>query len=109
MKRPVPAISAAVLVGLLALPALAEETPRILLDPGHTAWMMTATALVLLMTIPGVALFYGGMVRKANVLATLMQSFAVACVVTVVWVVAGYSLAFTEGNSFIGGVDRLFL
>ena len=71
--------------------------------------MLTSTALVLLMTIPGLALFYGGMVRKKNVLATLMQSFAITCLVTVLWVIAGYSLAFMPGGSFVGSLDRLFL
>ncbi|WP_028227732.1 ammonium transporter [Paraburkholderia ferrariae] len=79
------------------------------INSGDTAWMLTSTALVLFMTIPGLALFYGGMVRKKNVLATLMQSFAITCVVTVVWTVVGYSLAFTPGNSFIGGFSRVFL
>ncbi len=78
-------------------------------DTGDTAWMLTATALVLLMTIPGLALFYGGMVRKKNVLATVMQSFAITCLITVLWMIAGYSLAFTEGSSLIGGTSRLFL
>ena len=68
------------------------------IDCGDTAWMLTSTALVLLMTIPGLALFYAGMVRKKNVLATMMQSFIITCLVTVVWMVAGYSLAFTNGN-----------
>jgi Amt family ammonium transporter len=71
--------------------------------------MLTSTALVLLMTIPGLALFYGGMVRKKNVLATLMQSFAITCLVTVLWVIAGYTLAFTPGGEFVGGLGRLFL
>jgi ammonium transporter, Amt family len=71
--------------------------------------LMTSTALVLMMTIPGLALFYGGMVRKKNVLATLMQSFAITCLVTVLWVVIGYSFAFMPGNAFIGGFDRVFL
>ena len=79
------------------------------LDSGNTAWLLTSTALVLFMTIPGLALFYGGMVRKKNVLATLMQSFAITCLVTVIWMVAGYSLAFRDGGPFIGGLDRLFL
>src|ERR1700726_817673 len=78
-------------------------------NSGHAAWMLTSIALVLMMTIPGLALFYGGMVRKKNVLATLMQSFAICCVVTILWVVVGYSLAFTPGNGFIGGLSRLFL
>ncbi|WP_233862065.1 ammonium transporter [Paraburkholderia adhaesiva] len=79
------------------------------INSGDTAWMLTSTALVLFMTIPGLALFYGGMVRKKNVLATLMQSFAITCVVTVVWTVVGYSLAFTPGSSFLGGFSRLML
>lgn len=79
------------------------------INSGDTAWMLTSTALVLFMTIPGLALFYGGMVRKKNVLATLMQSFAITCVVTVIWTVVGYSLAFTPGNGFIGGFSRVFL
>jgi len=79
------------------------------INSGDTAWMLTSTALVLFMTIPGLALFYGGMVRKKNVLATLMQSFAITCVVTIVWVVIGYSLAFTPGNWFVGGLSRVFL
>ncbi len=104
----------AALVGLLALGGVtapawaAEETAK--LDTGDTAWMLTSTALVLLMTIPGVALFYGGMVRKKNVLATAMQSFTITCLVTVLWMIAGYSLAFGEGgNAIIGGLDRLLL
>jgi Amt family ammonium transporter len=79
------------------------------INGGDTAWMLTSVALVLMMTIPGLALFYGGMVRKKNVLATVMQSFAITCLITVIWVVAGYSLAFTPGGSFFGGLDRLFL
>jgi Amt family ammonium transporter len=79
------------------------------INSGDTAWMLTSTALVLFMTIPGLALFYGGMVRKKNVLATLMQSFAITCVVTIVWVVLGYSLAFTPGGSFLGGFSRVFM
>ncbi|RKT25912.1 ammonium transporter [Paraburkholderia sp. RAU2J] len=79
------------------------------INSGDTAWMLTSTALVLFMTIPGLALFYGGMVRKKNVLATLMQSFAITCLVTIVWTVVGYSLAFTPGSSFIGGFSRVFM
>jgi len=76
---------------------------------GDTSWMLTSTALVLMMTIPGLALFYGGMVRKKNVLATLMQSFAITCLVSVLWIVAGYSLAFMPGNSVTGSFERFFL
>src|SRR6202453_5126567 len=76
------------------------------LSSGDTAWMLTSTALVLMMCVPGLALFYGGMVRKKNVLATLMQSFACTCVVTILWWVIGYSWAFTPGNGFFGGASR---
>ena len=96
--------------GTLLLPALAlaaDEKPK--LDTGDTAWMLTSTALVLMMTIPGLALFYGGMVRKKNVLATVMQSFAITCLITVLWLIVGYSLAFTSGSTIIGGLSRVFL
>lgn len=89
--------------------ALADEAA---LDTGDTAWMLTSTALVLMMTIPGLALFYGGMVRKKNVLATVMQSFATVCLMTLLWMVIGYSLAFTNGggaNAFVGGLSKMFL
>jgi len=79
------------------------------LNSGDTAWMLTSMALVLMMTIPGLALFYGGMVRKKNVLSTLMQSFAITALITLLWWAYGYSLAFTPGNGFIGGTTRLFL
>jgi Amt family ammonium transporter len=92
-------------------PAAAAAPPAPKLDTGDTAWMLTSTALVLMMTIPGLGLFYGGMVRKKNVLATVMQSFAITCLVTVLWMIIGYSLAFTEGgmNAYIGSVSKLFL
>jgi len=99
----------AALAAMAATPAFAQDAT---LDSGDTAWMLTSTALVLMMTIPGVALFYGGMVRKKNVLATVMQSFATTCVITVVWMVMGYSLAFTDGgglNSYVGGLEKFFL
>jgi ammonium transporter, Amt family len=73
------------------------------------AWMLTSSSLVLLMTGPGLALFYGGLVRKKNVLATMMQSFAMMAIVTVTWAIFGYALAFGEGNSIIGGLHNLFL
>ncbi len=79
------------------------------ISAGDTAWMLTAIALVLFMTIPGLALFYGGMVRKKNVLTIVMQSFAITALVTVLWVVIGYSLAFTPGGSFVGSLSRVFL
>jgi Amt family ammonium transporter len=108
---------AALIIGLImadgafaqtAAPAAAAPPPP-KLDSGDTAWMLTSTALVLMMTIPGLALFYGGMVRKKNVLATVMQSFAITCLVTVLWMVIGYSWAFTAGGSFIGGNSRVLL
>jgi Amt family ammonium transporter len=89
----------------------ATEPPKI--DSGDTAWMLTSTALVLMMTIPGLALFYAGMVRKKNILATLMQSFAICCLITITWMVAGYSLAFTNGTGdtapYFGDLSRFFL
>ena len=96
----------AILAACLSAPAWADAPA---LDRGDTAWMLTSTALVLMMTIPGLALFYGGMVRKMNVLATVMQSFFVTCLVTVLWMIVGYSLAFTEGNPYFGGMSRFFL
>ena len=111
MKRKFNALLAGLgAAGSLLLPALAlaaDEKPK--LDTGDTAWMLTSTALVLMMTIPGLALFYGGMVRKKNVLATVMQSFAVTCLITVLWLVIGYSLAFTPGSTIIGGLGRIFM
>jgi Amt family ammonium transporter len=87
-------------------PYLAKFTD---INSGDTAWMLTSTALVLMMTIPGLALFYAGMVRKKNILATLMQSFAITCLVTILWWVIGYSLAFTPGSTpYLGGVSRAF-
>ena len=76
---------------------------------GDNAWMLVSAALVLLMTGPGLALFYGGLVRKKNILGTMMQSFAMMGLVTVIWAVCGYSLAFGHGNAFIGGFEHLFL
>jgi ammonium transporter, Amt family len=77
------------------------------LDGADTAWIMTSTALVLFMTIPGLSLFYGGLVRTRNVLSVLMQCFAITCVASLVWLVLGYSLAFSTGNGFIGGLDKI--
>ncbi|MEI9430020.1 MULTISPECIES: ammonium transporter [unclassified Mesorhizobium] len=94
-----------------AAAAAPAATPAPVLDTGNTAWMLTSTALVLMMTIPGLALFYGGMVRKKNVLATIMQSFAITCLVTVLWFMFGYSLAFSDGggmNAYLGGTSKFF-
>src|SRR5579862_4248076 len=76
---------------------------------GDNAWMLTSAALVLLMTGPGLALFYSGLVRRKNVLGTMMHSFVLMAVVTVIWAVIGYSLAFSEGSPFLGGLKYLFL
>ncbi len=96
-----------------AEPAKAEEkkaeAPKPKVDKGDTTWMMVATALVILMTIPGLALFYGGMVRAKNTLSVLMQVFVTFCVIAVLWVIYGYSMAFSGGNAFFGGFGKLFL
>src|SRR5271157_395755 len=121
------AIFSASLVGLLFLAA-----PLLLVDPavaqtasppacdakiltectpnsGDTAWMLTSMALVLMMTVPGLGLFYGGLVRKKNVGDTVMTSFAITCLITVLWMIFTYSIAFRSGSPFIGGLDRAFL
>lgn len=79
------------------------------IDTGDTAWMLISTALVMLMTIPGLALFYGGMVRRKNVLSTLVQSFGICCLVSLVWVTVGYTLSFSTGSAWIGDFSRVFL
>ena len=94
---------------LLLLPVMAQADT---LDSGDTAWILTSTALVLFMTLPGLALFYGGLVRAKNVLSVLMQCFVIACVVSVLWVIYGYSIAFGDGgsmNAWVGGFDNAFL
>ena len=100
---------ATLLLVLSAPLALAEETTvDQAVGAANTSWIMTATALVLFMTLPGLALFYGGLVHKKNVLSVLMHCFAMACILSVVWLVAGYSLALTGGNNWFGGLDALF-
>jgi Amt family ammonium transporter len=95
-------------LAVLATPAFAQDAaPKI--DTGDTAWMLTSSAIVLMMTIPGLALFYAGMVRKKNVLATMMQSFSAAALIGVLWMVAGYSFAFGDGGAYFGDFSRLFL
>ena len=98
-------------VGALALLAspLAQADTISPFNSGDTAWMLSSTALVLLMTVPGLALFYAGMVRKKNVLGTAAQSFAITALISVLWMIMGYSLTFTSGNTFMGGLSRLFL
>lgn len=97
-KNPVTALA----LMIVASPALGAG-----IDAGDTAWVMTATALVLFMTLPGLSLFYAGLVRVRNVLSVLMQCFTICCVVSILWFVYGYSLAFTEGNALIGGFSRV--
>ena len=100
------------LCNVSALFLLTCASPAILaseINAGDTAWILTATALVLFMTLPGLALFYGGLVRSQNVLSVLMQCFAICCIVSVIWVIYGYSLAFTGTGQFFGGSEALFL
>jgi len=116
---PAASVAADIAAPAAGAPAVAAAAPPAPTEPqlvatdkisaGDTAWMLTSTALVLMMTIPGLALFYGGMVRKKNVLATLMQSFAITCVVTILWWVIGYSWAFTPGTAYLGGSSRLLM
>jgi Amt family ammonium transporter len=100
------AIFAAIIILTRATPALAGTGS---INPADTAWMIVATALVLMMTIPGLALFYAGMVRKKNVLATMAQSLAAVCIISILWVAFGYSLAFVGDGAWIGSLDRWFL
>jgi Amt family ammonium transporter len=103
MKR---RLSASVALAAVLCPAFVTAQS---IDSGSTAWMLTSTALVLLMTLPGLALFYGGLVRTRNVLSVLMQCFALCCVISLLWVAFGYSLAFSEGNGFLGGLSKAFM
>lgn len=96
------------LLSLLAVPSISLASD---IDSGDTAWVLSATALVLFMVLPGLALFYGGLVRSRNVLSIIMQCFAISGIASVVWLVCGYSLAFTDGgtnNAFIGGFSKIF-
>jgi len=95
------------IVGLMAAPALGAEPGGI--DTGHTAWVMTASALVLFMTLPGLALFYGGLVRARNLLSVLMHCFAICCIVSLLWAAAGYSLVFGDGGPYLGSLSKAFL
>ena len=122
-EKPAEAASAPAAAAPAAAPAAAAATPAAEATPaapkcgdkgfdcnkGDVAWMMTSTAFVLLMTVPGLALFYAGMVRQKNALSTVMQSFAIFCVIAVLWVIYGYSAAFTPGGPFIGSLDKLFM
>jgi Amt family ammonium transporter len=101
------AATAAVVAAAASAPAAAA--PVLVPNKGDTAWMMISTVLVILMTIPGLALFYGGLVRSKNMLSVLMQVMVTFSMIVVLWFIYGYSLAFTEGNAFVGGFDRLFM
>ena len=79
-----------------------------MIDTGNTAWILTSTVLVLFMTLPGLALFYGGLVKSKNILSVLMQCIAIACLASLIWLIIGYSLAFTEGNQWVGGLQKMF-
>src|SRR6478752_1360199 len=111
MRAPIYRVPAA--LGLLLFPLFAsaqDAVPKA--DSGDTAWLISATALVLFMTLPGLALFYGGLVRTKNVLSILIQCFAITCVVSLLWLAVGYSLTFSDGGDlqgWIGGVDKAFL
>jgi Amt family ammonium transporter len=104
LRAGLPALFAATIA---AIPALAQGGPTI--DKADTTWMMVATVLVLVMTVPGLALFYGGLVRSKNMLSTLMQVFYAVAVTILIWVIYGYSLTFTGGSDFIGGFSKAFL
>lgn len=98
---------AVMLIAVLGLPVSAAAQDGI--DTGDNAWILTSSALVLMMTGPGLALFYGGLVRQRNVLGTMMQSFAMMAMMTLLWAIYGYSLSFAEGNTFVGGFGHVFL
>ena len=102
-----PVASAASAADAASAPAAAASTP--VANKGDTAWMLVSTLLVILMTVPGLALFYGGLVRSKNMLSVLMQVLVTFSLIVVLWALYGYSLAFTEGNAFVGGFDRLFM
>lgn len=104
--RPLSILAVAGPIACLATPAFAQATT---IDPADTAWMITATALVLMMTMPGLALFYAGMVRKKNVLATMAQSLAALIICSLLWMVIGYSLTFTGEGPVIGSMERFML
>ncbi len=95
--------------GTLAFPSLAFAQPEIVSDSGDTAWILIASALVLMMTLPGLGLFYGGLVRAKNVLSVIMHSFAIACAVSLLWAIVGYSLVFGEGSPWLGGLGNVML
>ena len=108
-EAPAAAAAAPAAAAAAAPAAPAAEAPAPVPNKGDTAWMMTSTILVILMVLPGLALFYGGLVRSKNMLSVLMQVMVTFSLIVVLWFIYGYSLAFTEGGAFIGGFDRLFM
>src|SRR5262245_33853801 len=109
-RRIGPASMTALVLALMAQATVwAEETAAPVIDTGDTAWVLTSSALVLMMTLPGLALFYGGLVRAKNILNVLMQCFLSAGIVGVLWILVGYSLAFGTGGAFIGGLSKMGL
>lgn len=109
MNHTVRIVGISALAASLATAAAAQDAATMTVDKGDTVWMMLSTILVLLMTVPGLALFYGGLVRSKNMLSVLMQVFTIAALAMLVWVIYGYSLAFTPGNAFFGGLSKAFL
>ncbi len=107
--KPADAAPATAPAAAVAAPAEAAAAPALVPNKGDTAWMMTSTILVILMVVPGLALFYGGLVRSKNMLSVLMQVMVTFSLIVVLWFIYGYSLAFTEGNAYFGGFDRLFM
>lgn len=111
MKKPTVYFPVIIVASLLLFPlaGVAAEASAAVPDKGDIAWMLVCTVLVSMMTIPGIALFYGGLVRSKNMVSVLMQSFTIFCLAMCMWVLYGYSLAFTEGNAFIGGFSKVLL
>ncbi|MEW8682757.1 MAG: ammonia channel protein, partial [Candidatus Thiodiazotropha endolucinida] len=96
------------LAAVLFMPGLCLADDAVL-NGANTGWIMASTALVLFMTLPGLAMFYGGLVRTKNVLSVLMQCFAIAAMVSILWLIAGYSLAFGEGNAWVGDFSKVLM
>lgn len=109
MSVPRPVLRGVFLLATLLFPVLSRAADTPVADTGNSAWILSSTALVLFMTLPGLALFYGGLVRSKNVLNVLMQCFSIACVSSLLWYLVGYSIAFAPGNGFAGGLDRALL
>ena len=102
-------LRAALATAAIAFPAVANAQPEIVSDSGDTAWILTASALVIMMTIPGLGLFYGGLVRTRNVLSVIMHSFVILCSVSLLWAMFGYSVVFGDGSPWLGGFGNAML